>query len=136
MNAKEELKEFVNKKNDGKRILEQYELFFTRATKITASFSQAGGRTNLPSDKVGDNAIKMADLHSQYLTTFLEAEQYKLKILLRIIDIPEPYKKILWFLYVDDVRFSDIPSLIGYSPSQTKRLLKKALREFEKDEPK
>lgn len=41
MNAKEELKMFVNKKNDGKRILEQYEIFFTRATKITSTFSQA-----------------------------------------------------------------------------------------------
>ena len=41
MNAKEELKEFINKKNDGKRILEQYEIFFTRATKITASLSQS-----------------------------------------------------------------------------------------------
>lgn len=41
MNAKEELRNFLNKKNDGKRILEQYELFFTRATKITASLSQS-----------------------------------------------------------------------------------------------
>ena len=78
----------------------------------------------------------MADLHSKYLTTFLEAEEYKLKILLRLIDIAEPYKKILWYMYVDDVRFNDIPSMIGYSPSQTKRLLKKALHEFQKDEPK
>lgn len=90
------------------------------------------GRTNIPSDKVGDNASKMADLHSKYLQTFLEAEQYKLQVLMRLIGIPEPYKKILWYLYVDDIRFNDIPSMIGYSPSQTKRLLKKGLHEFEK----
>ena len=136
MNAKEELKMFVNKKNDGKRILGQYEIFFTRATKITSTFSQAGGRSNVPSDKVGDNATKMADLHSQYLQTFIEAEQYKVCILLRLMNIPEPYKSILWYLFVDDVRFNDIPARIGYSPSQTKRLLKKAFYEFSKDEPK
>lgn len=90
------------------------------------------GRTNIPSDKVGDNASKMADLHSKYLQTFLEAEQYKLQVLMRLIGIPEPYKKVLWYLYVDDIRFNDIPSMIGYSPSQTKRLLKKGLHEFEK----
>lgn len=78
----------------------------------------------------------MADLHSQYLTTFLEAEEYKLCVLSRLIAIPEPYKSILWFMFVDDIRFNEIPDKIGYSPSQTKRLLKKAFHEFQKDEPK
>lgn len=49
---KSELQDFYQKKNEGKRILEQYEKFFTNATKVTTAFTNSEGRTNLSSDKV------------------------------------------------------------------------------------
>lgn len=49
---KHELQDFYHKKNEGKRILEQYEKYYTNATKVTTSFSNSEGRTNLSSDKV------------------------------------------------------------------------------------
>lgn len=47
-----ELYDFYHKKNEGKRILEQYEKYFTNATKVTTSFSNSESRTNIASDKV------------------------------------------------------------------------------------
>lgn len=52
MTAKEELLEYYHKKNDGKKILEQYRDYLDRATKMTAMISENVSRTNLPSDKV------------------------------------------------------------------------------------
>lgn len=52
MTAKEELLEYYHKKNDGKKILEQYKDYLDRATKMTAMMSETSARTNLPSDKV------------------------------------------------------------------------------------
>ena len=49
---KDKLQDFYHTKNEGKRILEQYEKIFANATKVTSTFSNSEGRTNLSSDKV------------------------------------------------------------------------------------
>lgn len=49
---KTDLQDFYYKKNEGKRILEEYEKYCTKATKVTSTFNTTEGRTNIKSDKV------------------------------------------------------------------------------------
>lgn len=123
-----ELHDFYHKKNEGKRILEQYEKYYTNATKVTTSFTSSEGRTNLSSDKVGSNAILMADLRREYLNLFIEIEEKKIKLYQKLLSLPQPYGKILWLKLVEDWKFESIAIEIERSKRQTIRLYKKALQ--------
>lgn len=129
---KTDLQDFYHKKNEGKRILEQYEKYYTNATKVTTSFSQTDGRTNLTSDKVGSNAILMADLMHEYLDLFVQIEERKIKLYQLMLSLPQPYGKILWLKLVEDWKFDAIASEIKRSRRQTIRLYKRALELFYK----
>lgn len=139
MNAKEELLEYYHKKNDGKKILEQYQDYLDRATKMTAMMSETSARTNLPSDKVGNNVVLMADLSIKYFNLFLEAEEHKVKIISKLVKMEQPFKDVLWHKFIDEYSWNEIASKVPYSRSQIKRIYKQALNEFEKmsqNEPK
>jgi len=139
MTAKEELLEYYHKKNDGKKILEQYKDYLDRATKMTAMMSETSARTNLPSDKVGNNVVLMADLSLKYFDLFLQAEEHKVSIISKLIKLEQPYKDILWQRFIDEHSWNEIASVVPYSRSQIKRIYKQALNEFEKmnqNEPK
>ena len=127
---KDELQDFYHKKTEGKRILEQYEKLFTNATKVTSTFSQSEGRTNLSSDKVGANAILMADLRREYLDLFVQIEEQKLNLYQRLLKLPQPYGKILWLKLVEDWKFDSIAVEIKRSTRHTIRLYKRALEMF------
>lgn len=127
---KDELQDFYHKKAEGKRILEQYEKLFTNATKVTSTFSQSEGRTNLSSDKVGANAILMADLRREYLDLFVQIEEQKLNLYQRLLKLPQPYGKILWLKLVEDWKFDSIAVEIKRSTRHTIRLYKRALEMF------
>lgn len=132
MNAKEELSQAYQKMNDGNKILEEYRSYLDRATKITSTLSQAEGRSNLPSDKVGDNSIAMADLSKQYLQLFIEAETFKVNLLKKLIQLDAPYGKILWYRFVEGYRLHEIAEAEHYSVKTIKRQYKRALEEYEK----
>ena len=132
MQAKDELFEYYHKKNDGKKVLEQYRDYLDKATKMTAMMTETSSRTNLPSDKVGNNVVLMADLSLKYFDLFLEAEEYRMRIISKLLSLPRPYKEILWYKFIDELPLSQIAILIRYSPIQTKRLYKKALFEYSK----
>lgn len=132
MQAKDELFEYYHKKNDGRKILEQYREYLDKATKVTSMISETSARTNLPSDKVGNNVVMMADLSIKYFDMFLDAEEYRMKIISKLLSLPRPYKEILWYKFIDELTFNQIAQLVKYSPIQTKRLYKKALYEYSK----
>lgn len=132
MQAKDELLMYFHKKNDGKKVLEQYRDYLDKATKMTAMMTETSSRTNLPSDKVGNNVVLMADLSLKYFDLFLEAEEYRMRIISKLLSLPRPYKEILWYKFIDELPLSQIAILIRYSPIQTKRLYKKALFEYSK----
>lgn len=132
MQAKDELFEYYHKKNDGKKILEQYREYLDKATKVTSMISETSARTNLPSDKVGNNVVMMADLSIKYFDMFLDAEECRMKIISKLLSLPRPYKEILWYKFIDELTFNQIAQLVKYSPIQTKRLYKKALYEYSK----
>ena len=93
---------------------------------MTAMMTETSSRTNLPSDKVGNNVVLMADLSLKYFDLFLEAEEYRMRIISKLLSLPRPYKEILWYKFIDELPLSKIAILIRYSPIQTKRLYKKA----------
>lgn len=101
--------------------LEEYERYKTRAEKVTAIMSDAPSRSNKTSDKVGENAILMADLSKQYESRWLEAEQERCRILNLINSIDEPYRTILSLRYIQNKRLEYIADELHYSYSQIKR---------------
>lgn len=75
MNAKEELSQYKFKVKRVYEALEEYERFKDRATKMTAAFWETTGRTNITSDKVGENAAALADLKAEWEKRWIEAER-------------------------------------------------------------
>lgn len=131
MNAKEELNQyrFKAKKANQQRI--EYDEFMTRATKMTASFSESTARTNRISDKVGENAIELADLKAEWERLWVEAERERLNIVESINQMDEPYRTILMERYVHEKNFEEISVELRYSYAWTTHLHGEALQKFE-----
>jgi DNA-directed RNA polymerase specialized sigma subunit len=128
MTIKEELMQYRFKLKKVDEALEDYERFKARAEKMTAIFSDVVARTNITSDKVGDNAVKMADIEKEYIQRWLDAENEKNALLDKLTCIDEPYRTILALRYIHNKNFESIAYDIGYSYKQTLRLHGQALQ--------
>lgn len=132
MTAKEELSQYWHKAKKVEQTLQDYELYKTRAEKMTALISETTSRTNLTSDKVGDNAIMMAELSIKYKLRWLEAEKELNRITENINRVSEPYRSILYFRYARLYDFNKVAEEVGYSYDRTVHLHGIALREYDK----
>ena len=79
MTAKEELLQYKYAREKVEETLEEYQKYKDRAEKMTSIISNMPRGTS-SSDKVADNAVKMADLSAEYEKRWLEAENKKLDI--------------------------------------------------------
>ena len=131
MTAKEELSQFKYIRKRVDEALEEYEKYKDRATKMTSVLSDMpkGGKS---SDKVADNAVKMADISRIYEERWLEAERYKLKVEDRINEIDEPYRTLLHMKYVEGKTLEEISTKIGYSFDRVRHLHGIALLKYNK----
>lgn len=130
MNAKEELNQYRFKAKKAEEAREEYENFMTRATKMTASLSETTARTNKTSDKVGQNAVAMADLKTEWEKRWLEAERERLNIVDMINFMDEPYRTILMERYIHQKNFEEISVDLHYSYAWTTHLHGEALQKF------
>lgn len=117
MTAKEKLRQYKFKRDKVEQALEEYQRYKTRAEKMTAIMSEVPSRTNKTSDKVGDNAILMADLSREYEQRWIIAEQERLSLIDNINQIEEPYRTILFMRYVEDMSLEAIAAQLNYSYS-------------------
>lgn len=131
-NAKEELKQVRFKMNKVNETLEEYERHKERAEKMTAVLSETTSRSNKPSDKVGDNAIKMADLSKLYMKRYLEAEAERVRICNELDKVPEPYRTVLYKRYVQGLNFETIASEMFYSYTSVTKMHGTALIMYER----
>ena len=122
MTAKDELRQYKNKIKDVDRTIKEYEKFMTRATKMTSVMSEMTSRTNIPSDKVGDNAIKMADLAQQYADRWNEAEQTRIKLVAEIDKVGGILGDVLYDLYIEGLSLEQTAADIKYSYERTAHL--------------
>ena len=122
MGIKEELKQYRFKVIKVEEAIEEYEKYKTRAEKVTAVLNGMTARTNSISDKVGDNAIIMADIEREYQKRWQEAEIERLALVGRIKGVEEPYRTILFMRYIQNKNFEIIATSIGYSYKQILRL--------------
>lgn len=133
MSAKEELSEYRFKIKKAEQTLEEYESFKTRAEKVTAVMNGVNSRTNIISDKVGENAIKMAELSALYQKEWQEAELERLSLISKIKNLDEPFRTILFMRYIQEKSFEHISESIKYSYSRTIHLHGIALQLFDKN---
>lgn len=117
MTAKEKLRQYKFKRDKVEQALEEYQRYKTRAEKMTAIMSEVPSRTNKTSDKVGDNAILMADLSKEYEQRWIIAEQERLSLIDSINQIEEPHRTILFMRYVEDMSLEAIAAQLNYSYS-------------------
>ena len=122
MTAKDELRQYKNKIKDVDRTIKEYEKFMTRATKMTSVMSEMTSRTNIPSDKVGENAIKMADLAQQYADRWNEAEQTRIKLVAEIDKVGGILGDVLYDLYIEGLSLEQTAADIKYSYERTAHL--------------
>lgn len=132
MNPKDELRKYQNKIKDVDRTITEYEKFMTRATKMTAVMSEMSARTSLPSDKVGENAIKMADLANEYVEKWNEAERTRIHLISEIDKVGGILADILYDLYVEGLTLEQTAQDIHYSYERTAHLHGIALQAFKK----
>lgn len=107
MTAKEELLQYKYAREKVDETLEEYQKYKDRAEKMTSIISDMP-RGISSSDKVADNAVKMADLSAEYEKRWLEAEYMKLKIEKNIDLVEEPYRIILYMKYVQGKKLEEI----------------------------
>ena len=131
MNAKEILNQYRFKAKKAEEAREEYDKFMTRATKMTAAFTETTSRTNMTTDKVGDNAAALADLKKTWENLWIEAERERLRIVDSINQIEEPYRTILMARYIQEKNFEEISVELKYSYAWTTHLHGEALQKFE-----
>lgn len=122
MSAKEELRKYKDKVKDVDRTIKEYEKFMTRATKMTSVMSEMTSRSNLPSDKVGDNAIKMADLAKEYEARWHEAERTRISLVAEIDKVGGTLGDILYDVYIEGLSLEQTAQDIHYSYERTAHL--------------
>ena len=122
MSAKDELRRYKDKVKDVDRTIKEYEKFMTRATKMTSVMSEMTSRSNLPSDKVGDNAIKMADLAKEYETRWHEAERTRINLVAEIDKVGGTLGDILYDVYIEGLSLEQTAQDIHYSYERTAHL--------------
>lgn len=122
MSAKEELRKYKDKIKDVDRTIKEYEKFMTRATKMTSVMSEMTSRSNLPSDKVGDNAIKMADLAKEYEARWHEAERTRINLVAEIDKVGGTLGDILYDVYIEGLSLEQTAQDIHYSYERTAHL--------------
>lgn len=108
MTAKEELMQYKYARKKVDETLEEYQKYKDRATKMTAIMSENTQRSNLNSDKVGDNAVKMADISREYEERWIKAEEEKLRIESNIDRVEEPYRTLLHMKYIEEKSLEEI----------------------------
>lgn len=114
MTAKEELSQYKYKRKKVDETLEEYQKYKTRAEKMTSIISDVPSRTNITSDKVGDNASIMADLEKEYEQRWIDAERERLGIEDRINQVEEPYRTILHMRYIEDLPLVEVAAKLNY----------------------
>ena len=128
MTAKDELNQYKYMKEKVNETLEEYEKYKTRAEKMTSIISDSPSRTNKTSDKVGDNAVILADLEKEYEQRWIDAEYKKLEIEKNIERVEEPYRTILHKRYIEDKGFEEISCEMNYTYSAVTKMHGKALQ--------
>lgn len=132
MSAKDELRRYQAKIKDVDRTVKEYEKFMTRATKMTAIMSEMTARSNLPSDKVGDNATKMADLAKEYEERWHEAEHTRISLVSEIDKVGGVLGDVLYDIYIEGLSLEQTAQDIHYSYERTAHLHGIALQVFER----
>jgi len=76
-----------------------YYKFLDRAMSVSGSTSQVNSRSNMPSDKVGDNVIKAVDSETEELARqkkmWKDAEKERIIIEERVDKLSEPFRTII-----------------------------------------
>lgn len=131
MTAKEELLQYKYARKKVDEALEEYEKYKIRAEKVTTILSgMPRGTSN--SNKVEDNAVKMADISREYEKRWFLAEKEKLRIEKNIDKVEEPYRTILHKRYIEELNFGEIADEMGYSYVRITHLHGEALLRYEK----
>lgn len=131
MNAKDELNQYKYMKKRVDETLQEYEKYKTRAEKMTATLSDVPSRSNVTSDKVGDNASIMADLEKQYEQRWIDSEYKKLEIEKKIDKVEEPYRTILHMRYIEDMSIEAISIQLNSNYTYTCEQHGTALKKYE-----
>lgn len=131
MTAKEELLQYKYAREKVDETLEEYQKYKDRAEKMTSIISDMPRGTS-SSDKVADNAVKMADLSAEYEKRWLEAEYMKLEIEKNIDLVEEPYRILLHKRYVEGKTLEEISTLMNYSFDRVRHMHGEALLKYEK----
>lgn len=131
-NAKEELNQVYYKMSKANETLQEYQKYKERAEKMTAVISETTSRSNKPSDKVGDNAVIMADLSMQYLQRYNDAERERDSIIEELNKVIEPYRTILFRRYVLRQDLRKIAEELFYSYDSIAKKHRIALKLYER----
>lgn len=124
---------YKHKKEKVEQALEEYLKFKERAEKITAAMTESASRSNMSSDKVGNNVAAMVDLDIEYWNRWIEAERERLELTdkINLVKI-EPHRTILFMYYVQEMSFEDIAATKKRSYTWVSHYHSEALKEFEK----
>lgn len=126
----EKLKHYNSIKRMVDKIENEKQRIETRATHITPVYSDTTSRSNTTSDKVGDNAVLLAELDKKINMYKAQMQMELIDILDGIMAIDYPYKEILFSWYCEDKTLDTIANEMGYSLSRIKQLKDEAMQQI------
>lgn len=126
----EELENYNSKKRLIEKLEQEKERITTRATKITPVYSDTTSRTNQISDKVGNNAILLAELDTKIEWYKSQLQTDLTTILDSIMQLDPQHSEILFSYYCEDKTISQIADETNYSIDSIKKKKREAIEKI------
>lgn len=81
-------------------------------------------------DKMADNIAKLLDLISDHIEIMADEEYNLIYITNKIKNVEQPYKNILELRFIEGMKVEEVSVEIDRDYRYTKRLIKKAIKEY------
>lgn len=133
MTAKEELNQYIYEQQKIDSLLELYQTYETRATKVTQIISDMPkGQNKEVQDSMAEIIAKMADISNEYIRQLQKAENTRIELENKIKQLIQPYQNILFFRYIANKDFDYIAEIMKLDKKYLTNKHGTALQMFEK----
>lgn len=133
LTAKEELNQYIYEQQKIDSLLELYQTYETRATKVTQIISDMPkGQNKEVQDSMAEIIAKMADISNEYIRQLQKAENTRIELENKIKQLMQPYQNILFFRYIANKDFDYIAETMKLDKKYLTNKHGTALQMFEK----
>ena len=129
---KKELRSYIHDLKLIQKMEDQIEFYTSKLDSCTAEISSMPKGTPLIQDKHAEYIATIEDLKAEKYSCLKEMLKKKARIEKTILALEQPYKNILYMVYIENKELVDVAAEIPFEYKYTCRLHGKALLEYKK----